>query len=493
MKALKNLASQTIVYGLGTMIPKLLNYVILTPYFTRLYNDTESIAEYGKVTELYAYIVFLMVVLTYGMETTYFRYVNLEENKKSVFSTIMTSLIISSSLFFLLIFIYTGSIASFLKFSGEPYFIRMLAGIVSIEAVSSIPFAKLRVENRAKKFALLRIVQVVLNIGIMLFLYNILPKVLGSNKYLLNDNGIVSAKYIFLSNLLSSGVVMILLTAELKDFKFRLINIDLYFKMLLYSLPLLLSGLAGVVNETLDRSIFKHVIKDTDSALHQLGIYGANYKLASIVMIFVQMFRYAAEPFFFNYQKEKDSKERYAQVMHIFVAIIVFLGLVIVLYIDFFKYFLGNQYHSGNDIVPFIVFAYIFYGILFNLSVWFKLSHKTYYAIGITLIGAVITFYINVKYIPEYGYYASAIAHVISYIVMVLFSYFLGQYFYRIPYNIGKILIYIGLGLTMYVIDMFVKIDHNILNFLFKTILVALFVIFVVWKEEVIKYFRKLK
>lgn len=487
MKALKNLAGQTIVYGLGTMVPKLLNYVILTPYFTRLYNNSDSISEYGKVTELYAYIVFLMVVLTYGMETAYFRYVSVEKQRKSVFTTIMTSLIVTSTIFVAFVYLCTGSISIILKFTGEPYFIRMLAGIVSIEAISSIPFAKLRVENRARRFAVLRILQVIINIGVMLFIYNILPIILGSKELLLNDKGIVSAKYIFLSNLMSSGFVLLLLLPEFKDFRIKLFNKRLYLKILVYALPLLLSGLAGVVNETLDRSIFKHVIDNTDLALYQLGIYGANYKLASIVMIFVQMFRYAAEPFFFNYEKEKDSKERYAQVMHVFVGIIVLIGLTIVIYIDFFKYFLGSKYHIGNVIVPYIVIAYVFYGILFNLSIWFKLSSKTYYAIAITLVGAIITFYINIKYIPQYSYHASAVAHVISYFAMVVISYLLGQKFYKIPYRIDRILTYIFIGIGIFFLDKYVKIDNLILNFLFKTLLVMLFAIFVCWKENIIK------
>jgi O-antigen/teichoic acid export membrane protein len=380
-----------------------------------------------------------------------------------------------------------------LKFTGEPYFIRMLAGIVSIEAISSIPFAKLRIENRARKFAILRIVQVVLNIGIMLFIYNILPLMLGSSEILYNQNGVISAKYIFLSNLLSSAIILVFLFYEFKDFRFHLIDFKLYSKMLVYSLPLLLSGLAGVVNETLDRSIFKHVITDTESALFQLGIYGANYKLASIVMIFVQMFRYAAEPFFFNYEKEKDSKERYAQVMHIFVGLIVLLGLTIVIYLDLFKYFLGSEYHIGSSIVPYIVFAYILYGILFNLSVWFKLSHKTYYAIIITIVGAIITFYINIKFIPEYSYYASAVAHVFSYFVMVIISYMLGKKYFKIPYNLKRIFTYLILGLFIYLVNELIKIENYILNFLFKTILVSLFAIFVIWKEKLYNFLKRVK
>ncbi len=491
LKPLKNLAGQTLVYGLGTMVPKLLNYVILTPYFTRLYNDPNSIPEYGKVTELYAYIVFLMVVLTYGMETTYFRYVNLAKDKRKVFSSIMTSIIFSSSIFIILVIVFTGSISAFLKFSGEPYFIRMLGGIVSVEAVSSIPFAKLRIENKARRFATLRVLQVILNIGIMLFIYNVLPFILGNHNFLLNASGIISAKYIFLANLLASSFVLLLLVPEFRDYKIKEFDFSLYKPMLLYSLPLLVSGLAGVINETLDRSIFKHVIKDTHEALYQLGLYGGNYKLASIVMIFVQMFRYAAEPFFFNYEKERDSKERYAQVMHIFIGLLILLGLVIVIYLDIFKYFLGKNYYEGNVIVPYIVLAYIFYGILFNLSIWFKLSHKTQYAIIITAIGAVITIYVNVKYIPVYSYHASAVAHVLSYFSMVLISFFLGRKYYRIPYDLKRVGAYFLLGFVLFFSDKYLKLHNIALIFLVKTILVMIFAIFVAWKENLLKILFK--
>jgi O-antigen/teichoic acid export membrane protein len=294
-----------------------------------------------------------------------------------------------------------------------------------------------------------------------------------------------------LSNLLASSVVLILLLPEFKDFSFKKISFKLYVPILAYGLPLLISGLAGVINETLDRSIFKHIIKDTQEALYQLAIYGANYKLASVILIIVQMFRYAAEPFFFNYEKEQDSKERYAQVMHIFIGILIFVALIIIVYIDILKHFLGNKYFIGIDIVPVIALAYIFYGILFNLSAWFKLSNKTQYAVVITAVGAIITILINVFYIGEYGYRASAVAHVISYFVMVLISFILSRIFYPIPYNLKRIVLYFIVGGIIYYINSLVRLESIILSYFIKTILVAIFAIFVVRKEKLDKILFK--
>lgn len=486
MKALKNLAGQTMIYGLGTMVPRLLNYIILTPYFTRLYNTEDSLAEYGKVTELYAFVVFLMIILTYGMETAYFRYSSIEKDKKKVFSTIFTSILSTSILFVVLVYFYSDSISSLLKYEGESYFIQLLTGIVCVEAISAIPFAKLRIENKAKRFAILRLVQVVFNVLLVVSIYNIIPLVIGENTYLLNGKNIVSSKYIFVANLFSSCIILFLLLPELKDFSIRKFSFNLYKQIIFYGLPLMLSGLAGVINETLDRSIFKHLIGG-DEGLSLLGVYGANYKLASIVMISVQMFRYAAEPFFFNYEKEKDSKETYANIMNLFTAILVLLVLGLLLFLDIFKIFIDKQYHEGLNIVPIIALAYIFYGILFNLSIWFKLSNKTNFAIIITLIGAMLTIIINLIFVPKYSYNASAYAHVISYGTMVVVSYFLGKKFYPIPYKLSQILVYFVTGFAIYFIDQYIEIGITIFDYLFKLILLLLFTIFVVWKENLLK------
>ncbi|MBN1598473.1 MAG: oligosaccharide flippase family protein [Bacteroidales bacterium] len=485
----KKLAGQTLVYGLGTIVPRFLNYIILTPYFTRLFSNNQ--AEYGKVTELYAFIAFLMIVLTYGMETTFFRYVNEKKHKQKVFSTILTSLLFTSVAFFTAILILRKKIAEILEYNGEEIFIVLLGGILAVEAMSAIPFAKIRIEERVKKFATLKIVQVVLNIAVMLIIYNVIPLFLDKSGYLLNSHGEISARYIFIANLFSASFVLILLIPEIKQFKIKMIDLKLMGPYLAYGLPLLITGLAGTINETLDRTIYKHIIEDHTLALYELGIYGANYKLGAVILIFIQMYRYSVEPFFFNTAGEKESREKYAKLLNMFTGITVGMGLLVLVFLDYFKYFIDRSYHEGLFVVPYIIMAYILYGILFNLSVWFKLSNKTRYGIIIMATGAIITLIINIWYIPQYGYKASAVAHVISYSVMVIISYILGQRHYKIRYNVLRIIIYIGMGCLIYYVSRIVDIENDIMKIIFKTILLLIFFTFVNWRERLFMIIRK--
>lgn len=485
LRPIKKLAGQTLVYGMGTMVPRLLNYIILTPYFTRLFNG--NIAEYGKVTELYAYIAFMMIVLTYGMETAFFRYVNFENNKRKVFSTVFASLLTTSIIFIIGILLFSESISLVLKYEGEEVFIKLLGAILAVEAITAIPFAKLRVEEKIYKFAVIRIVQVVVNIGFMLFVYNILPSIIHTNSYLLNASGNISAKYIFISNLISSSLVLLMLSREIRDFAFSFIDFALLKKILVYALPLLVAGMAGVINETLDRTIFRHVIENQDVALYQLGIYGANYKLGSIIMIFVQMYRFAAEPFFFNYEKEHDSKAKYSKIMDVFVGVILAMSLTVILFIDYFKFFIDKNYYEGLIIVPWIVVAYIFYGIYFNQSIWYKLTNKTHYAFIITSIGAAITIVINIAFVPMYGYFAAAIGHLVAYSTMMVISYFMGEKHYPIKYNLGRIGVYFLIAGTIYLIDRYVNFENHFWNIVFNSCMLFIFIIFVAIREKIIK------
>lgn len=469
---------------MGTMVPRLLNYVILTPYFTRLFSN--NLEEYGKVTELYAYIAFLMVVLTYGMETAFFKFSNTEKNKSKVFSSVFASLITTSIVFVLFVFVFSKNVSVALKYQGEEIFIKLLGSILAVEAVSAIPFAKLRAEEKAIKFAVIRIVQVIVNIGFMLFVYNILPGLTGSKAFLLNSYGFVSAKYIFYANLLSSSFVLLMLYQEIFSFRFKQIDFILLKRILVYALPLLVAGLAGTINETLDRTIFKHIYDDKQEALFLLGIYGANYKLGSIVMIFVQMYRFAAEPFFFNYEKETDSREKYARIMDFFVGAILAMSLTVLIFIDYFKFFIDKSCYLGLTIVPWIVVAYVFYGIYFNQSIWYKLSGKNKYAILLTSLGAMVTVIINLLFVPVYGYYAAAIGHLTAYFCMMVFSYLLGEKHYPIPYNLKKIGSYFLFAGLIFFVDFNIQIAELHLKLLFKSFLLFIFIIFVALREKII-------
>jgi O-antigen/teichoic acid export membrane protein len=250
----------------------------------------------------------------------------------------------------------------------------------------------------------------------------------------------------------------------------------------------MISGLAGIINETLDRAVFRHVIVDQKKALEQLGVYGANYKIGGFLLMFIQMYRYAVEPYFFNKSKDSDSKEQYSSLMNLFVGIIISMGLFILLYLDYIKYFIGSTYRDGLFVVPYIVLAYILSGVLFNLSVWFKLSDKTKFAFIIMAIGAIITVVINIIYIPKYSYGASAIAHVISYFIMVVISYSLSRKYFAIAYNLPRLFAYFGLGFCIYFVFKGIIFNYWFVDVVLKGIVLLLFVTFVAWKEKILKF-----
>ncbi len=489
MQPIKKLAGQTLIYGLGTMVPRLLNYLFLTPYFTyNLFKD--NVGEYGKLTELYAYVTFLLIILTYGMETAYFRFVNIEKDKSKVYSTILTSVFTTSISFILLIICLINPICNALDYGNEKDFIIFVAAIVAIEAFSAIPFAKLRTEEKAKKFAIIKTLNVFLNILLIAFFYNLLPA-LGFRNFILNENENVSVKFVLLANLLTSFIILLILIPEFREYSIKKFEFSLLKKLLKFGWPLLIAGFAGNINESLDRSILKQLIPDKEKGLHDLGVYGANYKIAAFVLLFIQMYRFAIEPFFFNYAKKEDSKVQYKRLMNIFVGITTLIGVFIMVFLDYIKYFVSPAYHEGLTVVPLIIVAYIFSGIYYNHSVWFKLTDKTLYAVYIASIGAFITIILNVLFVPVYSYYASAVATVISYGLMVIFSFIFSVKFYYIKYDLLKIGIYFLVGSCLVLISNFIHVEGLIINLILKTIIVSFFVIFVIWREDLLKYLFK--
>lgn len=493
MKIYKKLAGQTVVYGMGTMVPRLLNYIILTPYFTNIFKG--AVGEYGKLTELYAYVTFLLILLTYGMETAYFRYINKYENKKSVFSTIITSVFITSLLFVLIVSLNLDDISLLLKYDGEREFILLIALIVSIEAFTAIIFAKLRVEERALRFAILKGINVFINILLIFVFYNLLPSI-GYGSILVNNIGVVSVKFILIANLITSAFVLILLIPDLREFSLKVVDYKLWKKLLNFGWPLLIAGFAGTINETLDRSLLKHLIKDENRALYELGIYGANYKIAGLVMLFIQMYRFAIEPFFFNYANENDAKVLYARLMNVFVGITLLIGVFLMIFIDYLKFFINPAFHEGINIVPYIIVGYLLSGIYYNQSVWYKLTDKTFYAAIIAIIGAMVTIIINVLFVPKYSYHASAVAHVFAYGLMVIISYLLSRKYFLVKYNTKRILLYFLVAFIIVVINNAINFDNVILKISFKIVLVSLFSIFVLKMEGLLniilkKYERK--
>jgi O-antigen/teichoic acid export membrane protein len=481
---IKKLAGQTVIYGLGTIVPRFLNY-LLTPLLT--YGFTA--AEYGINSELYAYISFLNVIFTYGMETTFFNFSSKLENKEEVYNTALISLILSSVFFSLLFLIFAGSIADGLSTPNSiylPQFIIWSVLIVASDAITAIPFAKLRLENKALKFSVLKLSNVVINFGLTIFFLKICKSSYdnGETNFMASlYNPEIGIGYAFLANLLANCFTLILLSKQFAGLKFSL-NIELLKKMLLYAWPLIILGLAGMINETLDRIILKKLIVDKSEAQIAQGVYGACYKIAILMTIFIQAFRFAAEPFFFNKAKEKDSTKSYALVMKYFVIFCLFLFLATTLNLDWIKLFIGPNFRSGLNVVPILLMANLCLGVVYNLAIWYKLNGQTKYGAIIAIVGAIITIVVNVIFVPHYSYVASAWATLAAYSGMMVLSYVLGQKYFPIKYNIKAITVYTLIALGFYFISLtYNGMENVILKVILNNLFVAFFV-FILYKLE---------
>ncbi len=484
---IKQLFGQTAVYGMGIVVPRFLNFIVLTPFYTRVL-PTE---EYGIITELYAYVVFLLVVLTYGMETGFFRFASNSDKKEKVYTSVLTSVFITSVLFALLIAVFLKPISGGMGYGDYPNYIMWLALIVALDAFTSIPFARIRLYNKPLKYALIRISEVVVNLGIILFFLSYAPKHIEEQAWIGKIyNESIGVGYVLIANLVASGLKMLLLSGEILAFFKGSLDLKLLKNVLKYSYPLLIAGLAGAINEALDRVLLKHLLDPADSPMSQLGIYGANFKIAVLMSLYVQMFRYAAEPFFFSNSNEKNAKELYADVMKFFLIAGLMIFLVVTLYLDYFKLFIGADFRGGVGIVPVILMAVLIMGAFFNLSVWYKLTNKTMIGARLVLIGALITIVVNVLFIPEYGYYASAWGHLICYSVMVFLSWFWSRKHYRIPYDFGRILLYFAIIVSFFFIDRILTVKEvTFVNYVKPVmILVALFIFYKGEKKTFFKY-----
>jgi len=490
---IKKLAGQTAVYGFSSIIGRFLNY-LLVPLYTNLFLTSQ----YGIVTDLYAYAGFLFVLLTYGMETAYFRFSEKHQNPEKVFTTAISPLLITTSVFLSAIILFAQPIANVLRYSDHKEYVIWFALIISLDTLTAIPFAKLRRENKAVKFAVFKFINIGLNIGFNLFFLLLCPYLLKHNA-----NSIISSfysetigiGYIFISNLIASTVTLMLFIPDFFKTKYTFSKKVLK-QLLIYGSPLLFAGLAGMVNEVIDRILLKYLIvvpegiSNTNKYIFsQIGIYGANYKLSILITLFIQAFRYAAEPFFFSHAKEKNAKETYAKVMNYFIifSLVIFLGIM--LYIDIAKYFINEDYWSGLKIVPILLFANLFLGIVYNLSVWYKLTDKTKFAAYIAGIGAFITIVLNVILIPKIGYMGSAWATFFCYFTMMSVSFFWGKKYYKINYPIKKIFQYTFFALLIFFISKYVKCSGYKM-YLFHTFLFLSFLFFVSIKEKLI-FFRK--
>jgi O-antigen/teichoic acid export membrane protein len=489
LNPLRKLAGQTLVYGMGTIVPRLLNYFLLTPFYTRVFIT----GEYGVITELYSYMAFLLVLLTYGMETAFFRFAEKEPDPKRVFSTSVVSLFVTSVLFVLLVALFVDPIATLIQYGNHPEYIMMFSVIVALDAFTAIPFAYLRQKNKALRFSVIKIVNVLVNVGLNFFFLWLAPRMVAHDPdswvRLVYDPSI-GVGYAFIANLASSGIMLLILLPDLLKIR-PVVDTELLRKMLRYAFPLLIVGLAGMVNEVADKIIFKYLLVVPDGvpdpeayAMGQLGIYGAAYKLSVLMTLFIQMFRYAAEPFFFAQKKEDNAKKIYADVMKYFVLFGLFIFLGVTLFADIVKYFIGPDYWEGLFILPIVLMANLLLGITFNLSIWYKLNDMTRFGAYIGLTGAAVTILTNIALVPRLSYLGAAIGHLVAYSVMVILSYYWGQKYYRIDYQLGRIGFYTLLTIGLFLVGYYIPVESKVLSMLINVALFGIFLLVIYFRER---------
>lgn len=488
MKEVRKLAGQTLIYGFGTIVPRFLNYGILTFFYTRLFDK----AEYGVITELYAWMVLLLIILTYGMETGFFRFAQNKDEYEKVYSTSLISLIVSSVSFVVLVFIFIDPFSALLNYNNNQDYIKMFAGIVAIDAVCAIPFARLRKENKPVVFSIIKILNVVLTIGVVLFLLKIAPEIYkNSNGWFRRVyNPDYGVGYVFLANLIGSAATLLMLLPFIFSSK-MIFSWSVWKRMLIYSVPLLIAGLSGSISDTLDKVLLRRMI-GPDLGLQTVGVYGAGYKIAVLMSLFIQMFRFAAEPFFFERAKQDDAKETYAYVMKYFVILMLLIYLFINLYISVIQFVVGPGFREAMVVVPIISMAYLLYGIFLNHSIWYKLNDLTRYGIYITLIGAIITVFINVLFIPVYGYMASAWAHIASYGAMIIMSFVFAEKHYKVNYNMIKLIPYFLFATGVVIFALLFSYPNIWIELIINTLFIIMFIMYAQRKDKILTvFFRK--
>ncbi|WP_287680699.1 lipopolysaccharide biosynthesis protein [Bacteroides sp.] len=466
MAGLKSLAKETAIYGVSSIVGRFLNYLLVPVYTIAL---PASSGGYGVVTNIYAWVALMLVLLTCGMETGFFRFANKgQDDPMRVYSTTLLSVSFGSVIFVALGLLFLEPIAGWLEYGEHPWYIGMMMIVVAMDAIQSIPFAYLRYKKRPIKFAALKLLFIFLNIALNLFYYVVLKG---------NDVG-----YAFLFNLICTSVVMLCMIPELRGFTYVL-DRELLKRMLRYSLPLVILGVAGILNQVADKIIFPFVYPDEAEATVQLGIYGAASKIAMIMAMFTQAFRFAYEPFVFGKSKEKDSREMYAQAMKFFIIFTLLAFLAVMFYLDILRHIIGRDYWDGLRVVPIVMAAEIFMGIYFNLSFWYKLIDETRWGAYFSLTGCTILILMNVFLIPKYGYIACAWAGFTGYGVAMLLSYFVGQKKYPIQYDLKAIGMYVLLAAVLYLAAEYVPIDNIYLRMAYRTVLLILFIAYVVKRD----------
>ena len=438
-----------------------------------------------------------MVFLTYGMETGFFRFASKNSDSEKVYSTSLVSLFFSSSLFLVLIIVFKNELAGLINYPEHPEYILWFGFILAIDAFTAIPFARLRLNNRPAKFAVIKLINIGFNIAFNLFFLLLCPKLVENNPdsfVRLVYSPEIGVGYVFISNLLASVITLILLLPEIFKFSFYF-DRALFQKMLSYSFPILVVGMSGILIQQVDKILIPFLIPDNEQPMEQLGIYGAGVKIAVLMNMFIQAFRYAFEPFFFSQAEGKNDKKIHAEIMKYFVifGLLIFLGMM--LYIDVIKLIIPVEYVEGFSIVPVIMLANLFFGIYFTLSMWYKLTDMTRYGAYISLTGAIVTITLNFILIPVYGYKGSAVTLLTAFFVMMVISYFLGRKYYPIPYNLKRIGFYFLVTMILFCISLYTSQQQPVIKYSIHTVFIFIFIltVFKFEKNSLMRLFNRNK
>lgn len=479
--SLKKLVGQTAIYGLSSIIGRFLNY-LLVPLYT--YKIAAASGGYGVVTNIYAYTALLLVLLTFGMETTFFYFSNREEiDSRKAFSTAASAVGIVSLLFWLVCMVFGVNIAEALNYANHPEYIRIMASVVALDAFQAILFAQLRNQNRALKFVTLKLTFIICNIGLNLLVFCVAPGFAESHPQLMSwYDPNYQVGYVFIINLICTAAIMLGFLPELRGLRFG-IDRNLLKEMLKYTWPLLLLGLIGILNQVADKICYKFIVPGQEGEV-QLGIYGACVKIAMIIAIFTQAFRYAYEPFVFGGQQDKNNKEMQAEVMRYYVIFTMLAFLIVALYLDVFKYIINRSYWAGLRTVPIVMMAEIFMGVYFNLSFWYKLNKQTWWGAIFSTLGCVAMLAVNFLFVPNYGYMACAWGGFVGYGICMVLSYIVGQVKNPIPYKIATLLGYFALAVVLYIVSAFVHINNTVLALAFNTLLLLVYVAVLLYAER---------
>ncbi len=488
MNPLKQLAGQTAIYGVSSILGRLFNYLLVP-----IHTYTFLTEQYGEVANMYAFAAILLVFLTYGLETAFFRFFHSSDKSPVIFSTALISILVTTVVFTLLIILNRSFFSGLLNVAANPQYVTWFAIIVGMDALVAIPFARLRALNKARKFALIKLLNIGLNVGLNLFFIFAVPWLANNGGTSVKEvvstfyHGEVVIAYIFVANIIASLIqLLVFLPSVLKD-RLRF-DTSLWKKMIVYALPLLLLSLAGTINQTIDRLLLTWLLP-ADISMSQVGIYTACFKIPIIMYFFLQAFRYAAEPFFFANANIDTARRIFPQVMDAFVIIsaLIFLGTMLFLD-DIFVYFVDAGYRNGRTIVPVVMFAFIFQGIGFNLSMWYKLTNRTIYGAWLAITGTAIIIIVNLFGIPYLSYMASAYAFMLANLAIMIISYFLGQRHFPVPYRPVINLLYLGGAVAIWYIATLLPVDNIMIRLVIRGLLFLAFAWLLIRKNRVRLY-----